>query len=79
VDVSGSQDHPQTWEGVLIYEIGAKFQSTSSEPRVIDPDDLGGRLRQAIEDAVTSFDSHGEIQVAEVRYAGSRGSTRYQV
>ena len=77
--MSGSEDRPQTWEGVLIYEIGARFQSTSSEPRVIDPDDLGGRLRQAIQSAINSFDSHGEIQVSEVRYAGSRGSTRYQV
>jgi len=62
----------------LIYEIGAKLRSTSAEPRVIDPDDLGERLRSAIEEAINLFDSQGEIQGAEVRYAGSRGSTRYR-
>jgi hypothetical protein len=46
---------------------------------VIDPDDLGARLREAIQAAIDAFDSQGEIQVNEVRYAGSRGSTRYDV
>lgn len=77
--MSGSEDRPQLWEGVLIYEIGAEFRSTSAAPRVIDPDDLGARLREAIQGAIDAFDSQGEIQVNEVRYAGSRGSTRYDV
>ncbi len=72
------ENDAQTWEGVLIYEIGAKLRSTTAKPRTLDPDELGERLRSAIEDAVKLFQSHGEVQVAEVRYAGSRGSTRYE-
>lgn len=76
--MSGSEGEAQTWEGVLIYEIGAKLRSTSAKPRLIDPDELGGRLRLAIEEAINRFDSNGEVQAAEVRYAGSRGSTGYR-
>lgn len=75
--MSGGGD-AQTWEGVLIYEIGAKLRSTEAEPRTIDPDRLGDRLRRAIEETVNLFDSQGELQVGEVRFAGSRGSTRYE-
>jgi hypothetical protein len=77
--VSGSEGEPQTWEGVLIYEIGAKLQGTSADPGLIDPDELGGRLRQAIAEALASFDSHGAVLFGEVRYAGSRGASRYRV
>jgi hypothetical protein len=73
--VSGSDGE---WVGVLIYEIGAKLRSTSAEPKPIDPDELGERLRSAIEEAVHQFDSQGEVQVEQVRYAGSRGSTRFR-
>lgn len=67
----------QTWEGVLIYEIEATFASTSDRPQHIDPDEQGGRLRQAIEKAVKSLDFQGEVQIGKVRYAGSRGTKRY--
>ena len=68
---------PQIWEGVLIFEIGAKIESTAEQPREIDPDELGGRLRTALELTVEQFESQGELQSTDVRYAGSRGSTRY--
>ena len=77
--MSGSEGEAQTWEGVLIYEIGAKLQGTSAEPGLIDPDELGGRLRQAIAAALEAFDSHGAVLFSEVRYAGSRGASRYRV
>ena len=67
----------QTWEGVLIYEIGARFESTSDRPKHIDPDELGGWLRQTIEDAIKSVASEGQVEIGGVRYAGSRGSKRY--
>ena len=57
----------QTWEGVLIYEIEARFESTSDRPKRIDPDEQGGLLRQAIEDAIKSIQSEAQIQIGEVR------------
>ncbi|MFL5796632.1 MAG: hypothetical protein ACJ77A_01710 [Actinomycetota bacterium] len=76
--MSGSEGEAQTWEGVMIYEIGAKLQGTSAEPELIDPDELGGRLRQAIAAALEAFDSRGAVQFSEVRYAGSRGASKYR-
>ncbi len=67
----------QTWEGVLIYEIEAKFESTPDRPKHMDPDEQAGRLREAIAEAIKSVDYQGQVQIGEVRYAGSRGSRRY--
>jgi hypothetical protein len=70
-------ENDQTWEGVLIYEIEARFESTSDRPKHIDPDEQGGWLRQTIEDAIKSIASQAQAQIGGVRYAGSRGSKRY--
>jgi hypothetical protein len=67
----------RTWDGVLIYEVVAKFQSTAAKPRSTDPDLEGDRIRQVIEAALKADAAGGQFQVGEVRYAGSRGSTHY--
>jgi hypothetical protein len=67
----------RTWEGVLIFEVQAKFQSTAEHPRSTNPDDEGNRLRQVVEDALRSDAARGQFEVGEVRYAGGRGSTHY--
>jgi hypothetical protein len=67
----------QTWEGVLIYEITAKFVSTPDQPMPTDPDERGNHLRQVIEDAIKTVEHSGGVEIGGVRYAGSRGSKRY--
>ncbi len=67
----------RTWEGVLIYEVVAKLQSTAEDPRATDPEAEGVRLRQIVEDALRSVAARGQFEVGEVRFAGARGSTRY--
>ncbi len=67
----------RTWEGVLIYEVVAKLQSTSNQPMSTDPEQEGARLRQVVEDALRSDAARGQFEVGEVRFAGARGSTRY--
>jgi len=71
------EEDEQTWAGVLIFEIEARFESTSDSPKHIDPDEQGERLRQAIEGAIKSAAAQEQIQIGAVRYAGSRGSKRY--
>ena len=68
----------QTWEGVLIYEIVARFESTPDRPFHIDPDEQGQKLRGAIEGAIKAVTSQDPVVVGEVRFAGSRGATRYE-
>jgi hypothetical protein len=67
----------QTWEGVLIYEIVARFESTQERPFHIDPDEQGRKLSAAIEAAIKEVTSQDPVQIGEVRFAGSRGATRY--
>jgi hypothetical protein len=67
----------ETWDGVLIYEIQAKFVSASDGPKQIDPEAQGERLRGVIEEAIKSVANEREVQIGGVRYAGSRGSKRY--
>lgn len=71
-------DDDRTWEGVLIFEVDAKFQSTSEHPRSTDPDEEGARLLAVVQAALKA-DAAGrqEFEVGAVRYAGSRGSTHY--
>lgn len=71
------EEDEQAWEGVLIYEIEVVFESTADRPQHIDPDEQGGWIRQAIEEAVKSLAQQGQVQIGKVRYAGSRGSKRY--
>jgi len=68
----------RTWSGVLIFEVDARFQSTAGQPRSTDPDVEGARLLAVIESALKA-DAAGrqEFDVGAVRYAGSRGSTKY--
>jgi hypothetical protein len=70
-------ENDQTWDGVLIFEIEARFESSSDRPKRIDPDEQGGWLRQTIEDALKSVASQEQVHIGAVRYAGSRGSKRY--
>jgi hypothetical protein len=67
----------QTWEGVLIYEIVARFESTGDRPFHIDPDEQGRKLSAAIGAAIKEVTSQDPVQIGEVRFAGSRGATRY--
>jgi hypothetical protein len=68
----------RTWSGVLIFEVDARFQSTAEQPRSTDPDVEGTRLLDIIEAALKA-DAAGrqQFEVGAVRYAGNRGSTRY--
>lgn len=68
----------RTWSGVLIFEVDARFQSTAENPRSTDPDVEGARLLAVIESALKA-DAAGreEFEFGAVRYAGNRGSTRY--
>ena len=71
-------DDDRTWSGVLIFEVDARFQSTAEHPRSTDPDVEGARLLAIIESSLKA-DAAGRQQfdVGGVRYAGNRGSTRY--
>jgi hypothetical protein len=71
-------DDDRTWSGVLIFEVDARFQSTAQQPRSTDPDQEGTRLRAVIEAALKADAAERqEFEVGAIRYAGSRGSTRY--
>ena len=71
-------DDDRTWTGVLIFEVDARFQSTAGQPRSTDPDLEGARLLAVIESALKADAAERqEFEVAAIRYAGSRGSTRY--
>ena len=70
-------DNDRTWNGVLIFEVQAKFQSTAAHPRSTDPDEEGARLLGVIEAALKADAEAREFEVAATRYAGSRGSTHY--
>ena len=70
-------ENDRTWDGVLIYEIGAKFISTADRPASTDPDQEGDRIRKVIEEALKQDAERGGFVVGEVRYSGARGSTRY--
>jgi len=68
----------RTWSGVLIFEVDARFQSTAETPRSTDPDEEGARLLAVIESALKADAAvRQEFEVAGIRYAGSRGSTKY--
>ena len=68
----------RTWSGVLIFEVDARFQSTAEHPRSTDPDVEGARLLSIIESALKADAAvRQELEVSAVRYAGSRGSTKY--
>jgi len=71
-------DDDRTWSGVIIFEVDARFQSTAAQPRSTDPDVEGARLLAVIEAALKADAEHRqEFEVGAVRYAGNRGSTRY--
>jgi hypothetical protein len=70
-------DDDRTWSGVLIFEVDAKFQSTAEAPRSTDPDEEGARLLAVIEQALKADAVARGFEVGGIRYAGSRGSTRY--
>ena len=71
-------ENDRTWSGVIIFEVEAKFQSTAAQPRVTDPDVEGARLLSVIESALKAdSEQRQEFEVGAVRYAGSRGSTKY--
>jgi hypothetical protein len=70
-------DDDRTWSGVLIFEVDARFISTSEHPRSTDPDEEGTRLLAIIDSALRADAAGRGLEVAEVRYAGSRGSTKY--
>jgi hypothetical protein len=71
-------DNDRTWSGVLIFEVDAVFQSTAQQPRSTDPDEEGARLLTVIEAALKADAAERqEFEVGAIRYAGSRGSTRY--
>ncbi len=67
----------RTWSGVLIYEVDAKFRSTAEHPASTDPDAEGARLLTIIEAALKADSEGRPYEVGAIRYAGSRGSTRY--
>jgi len=68
----------RTWSGVMIFEVDATFQSTAEQPRSTDPDAEGARLLAVIESALKADAAERqEFEVGAVRYAGNRGSTRY--
>ena len=68
----------RTWSGVLIFEVDAKFQSTAEHPRHTDPDEEGAPLLSVIEAALKQdAATRQQFEVGSVRYAGSRGSTKY--
>ena len=67
----------RTWSGVLIFEVDAKFQSTAAAPRSTDADEEGTRVLAVIESALKADAEARGFEVGGVRYAGSRGSTRY--
>ena len=70
-------DDDRTWDGVLIFEVDARFTSTSEHPASTDPDAEGPRLLAIIESALKSDAVGRPYDVGGIRYAGSRGSTRY--
>jgi len=71
-------DNDRTWSGVLIFEVDATFQSTAQDPRSTDPDQEGARILTVIEAALKADAAQRqEFEVGTIRYAGSRGSTRY--
>jgi hypothetical protein len=71
-------DDDRTWSGVLIFEVEARFQSTAAQPRSTDPDAEGARILAVIEAALKAdAAARQEFEVGAVRYAGNRGSTRY--
>ena len=71
-------DDDRTWSGVIIFEVDARFQSTAAQPRSTDPDVEGARLLEVIEAALKAdAEQRQEFEVGAVRYAGNRGSTRY--
>jgi hypothetical protein len=67
----------RTWDGVLIFEVVARFQSTAAKPRNTDPDQEGTRLLGIIEAALKADAAGRQFEVGGVRYAGARGSTHY--
>ncbi|HEY7280404.1 MAG TPA: hypothetical protein VID47_02315 [Actinomycetota bacterium] len=70
-------DDDRTWNGVLIFEVDARFVSTSEHPASTDPDAEGTRLLAIIEAALKADAAGRPYDVGGIRYAGSRGSTRY--
>jgi hypothetical protein len=70
-------DDDRTWDGVLIFEVDALLVSTADQPRSTDPDAEGAQLLAIIESALRADAAERRIDVAAIRYAGSRGSTRY--
>ena len=70
-------DDDRTWSGVLIFEVEARFQSTEANPRSTDPDAEGARLLAIIEQALKADAAERQFDVYGIRYAGSRGSTKY--
>ena len=70
-------DDDRTWSGVLIFEVDARFTSTAEHPASTDPDGEGTRLLAVIEAALKADAAGRQFDVGGIRYAGSRGSTRY--